>query len=390
MRAVTIESRARKRLEDGHPWVFRSSILSTGPELRDGDVADARDERGRFLGRGFYNGRSQIAFRLLTRHDEPVTDSLFAGRLQTAWEYRLRLCDPGCCRVVHSESDFLPGLIADKFGATIVVQTLSLGLERYKTLIADTLMELTGARGVYERNDTPVRALEGLAQAAGPLRGDPDPAPVITENGLRLRVDAAAGQKTGYFLDQRENRAALAPLVPGARVLDCFCHTGSFALHAAMYGAKEATGVDISEAAVALSRGNAAMNGLEGRTAFECRNAFDRLRELASAGERYDVIVLDPPAFAKNRDALPGATRGYKEINLQALRMVRDGGFLVTCSCSHHMPPPLFMDTVRDAARDAGRVLRLVEARTQAKDHPILPGAPETQYLKCLIFQAFS
>jgi 23S rRNA (cytosine1962-C5)-methyltransferase len=302
----------------------------------------------------------------------------------------VRLCDAGCCRVVHSESDFLPGLIVDKYDATLVLQTLSLGLERFKAPIADALMALTGARGVYERNDTPVRDLEGLPRIAGPLLGQPDPAPIITENGIRLRIDVAAGQKTGYFLDQKENRAALAPLVPGARVLDCFCHAGSFALHAAAYGAAEAAGVDISEQAVALARENAELNGLSGLVAFECRNAFDRLRELHAAGEKYDVVILDPPAFAKSKAALPGATRGYKEINLQALRMIRDGGFLVTCSCSHHMLPPLFTAMVLDAAADARRTVRLVEARTQAKDHPILPAAPETQYLKCLILQVFS
>lgn len=377
-----------QRVLGGHPWVFRSDI-----EREDG-AADGLPVRvltsaGRFLAMAVYNPRSQISLRILSRRDEPIDGAFIRGRVRRAVDYRRRFADLGSCRLIFAESDGLPAVIADKFGDVIVLQILCLGMERFKADIVDALVKELSPRGVYERNDVPVRELEGLSQQTGLLFGEVPDRVEMQENGVRFLVDVKEGQKTGFFLDQKENRAAIAPFVPGMRVLDCFTHTGSFALHAARYGAAEVTGVDISEHACACALENARLNGVEDRVRFECANAFDFLRAQQTAKAQYDVVILDPPAFTKTRSAVEGALRGYKEINLRGMKLTRDGGFFVTCSCSQHVTPDLFRGMLMDAQKDAHVQLRQIEWRTQGRDHPILLSSPETQYLKCGIFQVF-
>lgn len=377
-----------QRVLGGHPWVFRSDI-----EREDG-AADGLPVRvltsaGRFLAMAVYNPRSQISLRILSRRDEPIDGAFIRGRVRRALDYRRRFADLNSCRLIFAESDGLPAVIADKFGDVIVLQILCLGMERFKGDIVDALAQELSPRGIYERNDVPVRELEGLSQQTGLLFGEVPDRVEMQENGVRFLVDVKEGQKTGFFLDQKENRAAIAPFVSGMRVLDCFTHTGSFALHAAHYGAAEVTGVDISEHACACALENARLNGVEDRVRFECANAFDFLRAHQTAKEQYDVVILDPPAFTKTRSAVEGALRGYKEINLRGMKLTRDGGFFITCSCSQHVTPDLFRGMLMDAQKDAHVQLRQIEWRTQGRDHPILLSSPETQYLKCGIFQVF-
>ena len=372
----------------GHPWVFRSDI-----EREDG-AADGLPVRvltsaGRFLAMAVYNPRSQISLRILSRRDEPIDGAFIRGRVRRALDYRRRFADLNSCRLIFAESDGLPAVIADKFGDVIVLQILCLGMERFKGDIVDALAQELSPRGIYERNDVPVRELEGLSQQTGLLFGEVPDRVEMQENGVRFLVDVKEGQKTGFFLDQKENRAAIAPFVSGMRVLDCFTHTGSFALHAAHYGAAEVTGVDISEHACACALENARLNGVEDRVRFECANAFDFLRAQQTAKAHYDVVILDPPAFTKTRSAVEGALRGYKEINLRGMKLTRDGGFFITCSCSQHVTPDLFRGMLLEAQKDAHVQLRQIEWRTQGRDHPILLASPETQYLKCGIFQVF-
>ena len=386
MATVTLRKTRETRVRGGHPWIYASEIEKVEGPYKNGDIVDVADFRGKFIGRGFYNPQSQISLRILTRNDEPCDRDFFARRIQDAWDYRKLLCDPMSCRLIYSESDFLPGLVVDKFADILVLQSLSLGIERIKDMLCDLLMEIVQPEGIWERSDVPVRRLEGLEQTTGLLRGAvPDEVDMV-ENGIHFIVDVKHGQKTGFFLDQKQNRAALRPLCRDARVLDCFCHNGSFALHAAKYGAKSVLGVDISEEALAVARRNAAINGFDNVT-FEAHNCFDLLRELTDAGERFDLVILDPPAFTKNKAAVPSALRGYKEINLRGLKLVRPGGFLVTCSCSQHVLPEMFQDVINQAARDAKKRVRLVEFRTQGYDHPILPQSVETKYLKTMILQ---
>ena len=377
-----------QRVLGGHPWVFRSDI-----EREDG-AADGLPVRvltsaGRFLAMAVYNPCSQISLRILSRRDEPIDGAFIRGRVRRALDYRRRFADLNSCRLIFAESDGLPAVIADKFGDVIVLQILCLGMERFKGDIVDALAQELSPRGIYERNDVPVRELEGLSQQTGLLFGEVPDRVEMQENGVRFLVDVKEGQKTGFFLDQKENRAAIAPFVSGMRVLDCFTHTGSFALHAARYGAAEVTGVDISEHACACALENARLNGVEDRVRFECANAFDFLRAHQTAKEQYDVVILDPPAFTKTRSAVEGALRGYKEINLRGMKLTRDGGFFITCSCSQHVTPDLFRGMLMDAQKDAHVQLRQIEWRTQGRDHPILLASPETQYLKCGIFQVF-
>ncbi len=386
MATITLRKTRETRVRGGHPWIYASEIEKVDGVFENGDIVDVCDFRGKFIGRGFYNPQSQISLRILTRNDEPCDRAFFERRIRDAWEYRKLLCDPNSCRLIYSESDFLPGLVVDKFDDILVLQSLSLGIERIKDMIADLLMEVVQPRGIWERSDVPVRRLEGLEQTTGLLRGEVPDLVEMRENGIRFGVDVKHGQKTGFFLDQKENRAAIAPLCPDARVLDCFCHNGSFSLHAAKYGAKSVLGVDISEEALEVARENARRNGLT-NVAFEAHNCFDHLRELTDAGEKFDLVILDPPAFTKNKASVPAALRGYKEINLRGLKLVRPGGFLVTCSCSQHVLTEMFQDIVNQAARDAKKRVRLVEYRTQGKDHPILPQSIETKYLKCMILQ---
>lgn len=386
MAVVKLRKTRETRVRGGHPWIYASEIESVDGAFENGDIVDVQDFRGKFIGRGFYNPTSQISLRILTRNDEPCDRTFFAKRIQDAWDYRKLLCDPDSCRLIYSESDFLPGLVVDKYGDILVLQSLSLGIERIKDMIADLLMEIVKPAGIWERSDVPVRRLEGMEQTTGLLRGEVPDLVDMKEHGIIFGVDVKNGQKTGFFLDQKENRAALEPLCKNARVLDCFCHNGSFSLHAAKYGAKSVLGVDISEEALVVARENARKNGLT-NVSFEAHNCFDLLRELTDANEKFDVVILDPPAFTKNKAALQSALRGYKEINLRGLKLVRPGGFLVTCSCSQHVLTEMFQNMVNEAARDAKKRIRLVEYRTQAKDHPILPQSIETKYLKTMILQ---
>lgn len=374
------------RVRSGHPWIFRSDIERVEGAFTPGDVAEVRSANGTFLGRAFYNPNSQISLRMLTQHDESIDGDFFLKRVREAWAYRKLLCDTQSCRAVYAESDFLPALIVDKFSGVLVMQCLCLGMEKWKHTLTDILVQVIQPQGIYERDDVPVRRLEGMEQVTGLLYGQVPDRVEMRENGILFSVDVREGQKTGFFLDQKENRAAIAPFCPGARVLDCFCHNGSFSLHAAKYGAQSVLGVDISQEALDVAQGNAQANGF-GQVRFEAHNCFDHLRALTEAKEQFDLVILDPPAFTKTRSAVESALRGYKEINLRGLRLVKPGGFLVTCSCSQHVHSDMFIDMFNQAARDARRKVRMVEFRTQGHDHPILPAAPETQYLKCIIAQ---
>ncbi len=379
-----------KRVFSGHPWVFRSDIARVEGDFTPGDIVSVMSARGRFLAKAYYNPASQIALRIMSLKDEPIDRAFIFRRVKQAVDYRRTFADLRSCRMIYAESDRLPALIVDSFGDVLVLQCLALGMERFKQDVVDALVEELHPAGIWERNDVPVRRLEGLEQTTGLLYGTVPDRVEMVENGVHFFVDVKEGQKTGFFLDQKENRAAIAPFVKGKTVLDCFTHTGSFALHAGYYGASDVTGVDISEYACRFAEENARLNHLEDRVHFVEANAFDLLASQSREGKQYDVVILDPPAFTKTRSAIESATRGYKEINLRAMKMVRNGGYLITCSCSQHILPDAFLQIVRDAAHDARVQLRQVEYRTQGRDHPILPASPETQYLKCGIFQVFS
>lgn len=389
MSTVILKPGKEKRVYTRHPWIFRSDIDSTEGTVQPGDIVKVRSFRGKFLAKAFYNPNSQIALRIMSYRDEPIDRDFIFRRVHEAVEYRRTFADLRSCRLIFAESDRLPALIADSFGDIIVIQCLALGMERFKNDVVDALVQEMHPRGIWERNDVPVRKLEGLEMTTGLLYGEVPDLVEISENGVRFFVDVKEGQKTGFFLDQKENRAAIAPFVKGKRVLDCFTHTGSFALHAGFYGAAEVTGVDISAYACEFAEKNARLNSLEDRVHFIEANAFDLLAEKSRAGEKYDVIILDPPAFTKSRSTLENAIRGYKEINLRAMKMIVPGGILITCSCSQHVLPGQFRSMVQDAANDAHVLLRQIEFRTQGKDHPILPAAQETEYLKCGIYQVF-
>jgi 23S rRNA (cytosine1962-C5)-methyltransferase len=386
MAKAILKKTREARVRSGHPWVFASDVEQVEGDFQPGDVVEVMSSKGVYQGRAFYNPKSQISLRMLTRHDEPVDEGLFRRRIRDAIEYRKRFSDFNSCRLIFAESDFLPALIVDKFQDVLAVQSLSLGMEKWKDLIVRILVEEVKPGGIYERDDVPVRRLEGMEQVTGLLYGEVPDRVEMTENGVRYLVDVKNGQKTGFFLDQKENRAAIARLCPGAKVLDCFCHNGSFALNAAKYGATDVLGVDISEEAVAVARENAQLNRLDAAR-FEAANCFDLLRELSDKKEQFDLVVLDPPAFTKTRAALESALRGYKEINLRGMKLTKPGGFLVTCSCSQHVSPQAFSDMINEAARDSKTKLRLVESRGQAHDHPVLPASPETPYLNCQILQ---
>lgn len=375
------------RILRGHPWVFGNQIVKEEGAYEPGDMVQVFDARKRPLGQGYINPASLIRVRMLTPHvDERIDKAFMIARIERAWRYRQRMGYQASCRVVFSEADMLPGLIVDKFDDVLSVQFLTLGMGRWKDVVLDALQAAIKPKGIYIRNDVPIREKEGLELYKG-FHGKPFTTDLlIDENGLKVHVDVAGGQKTGHFLDQVRNHAAMAQISAGQRVLDCFTHTGGFGLHAAHYGAKEVLGLDISEDAVVQARRNAAENGLS-RCTFQVANVFDHLTELGRTGKQWDVIVLDPPAFAKSRGAIDNAYRGYKEINLRALKSIVSSGFLVTCSCSQHMTPDLFRKMVAEAARDAGRRVREVYSGTQPPDHPILWGVPETHYLKSLVLE---
>ena len=390
---VTLKKGEGRMLKSGGLWIFDNEIASILGSFEDGDIVAVHDFDGYGLGKGFINRNSKIRVRMMTRNRHQEIDEAFLKmRVQEAWDYRKKVSDTGSCRVIFGEADFLPGLVIDKFSDVLVVQSLALGIDRLKNQIVELLKEVLAAdgikiRGVYERSDAKVRRQEGMELYKGFIGEAFDTNVEIEENGVRYMVDVKDGQKTGFFLDQKYNRKAIQHLCKDAKVLDCFTHTGSFALNAGYGGAKEVTGVDASELAVEQAILNSKLNGMEDRVKFICRDVFELLPELEEKGEKFDVVILDPPAFTKSRNSVKNAVKGYREINLRAMKLVRDGGFLATCSCSHFMTYELFTQTIHQAARNVHKRLRQVEYRTQAPDHPILWAADESYYLKFFIFQ---
>ena len=389
MGEAVLKAGREKRVYSRHPWIFRSDIERLEGDTEPGSVLTVKSSKGRFLAKAYYNPLSQIALRIMSFRDEDIGKEFIFRRVHEAVEFRRTFADMNSCRLIYAESDRLPALIVDSFGGVLVVQCLALGMEQFKQDVIEALVHEMNPIGIWERNDVPVRRLEGLEMNTGLLYGEVPDLVEIQENGVRFLVDVKQGQKTGFFLDQKENRAAIAPFVKEKKVLECFTHTGSFALHAGHYGAADVTGVDISSYACEFAARNAKLNHLENRVKFVEANAFDLLAEKSRCGEQYDVVILDPPAFTKSKSMVDNAIRGYKEINLRAMKMISSGGYLVTCSCSQHVLPAMFRQMVLDAATDAKVSLRQVEFRTQGKDHPILPAAQETEYLKCGIYQVF-
>ncbi|MCM1543241.1 MAG: class I SAM-dependent rRNA methyltransferase [Blautia sp.] len=390
---VTLKKGEGRTLKAGGMWVYDNEIDSILGGFENGDVVEIHDFDGYCMGVGYINTKSKITLRLLSRKKDAVIDAAFMEqRVRDAWEYRKQTIDTASCRVIFGEADFLPGIVVDKFEDVLVVESLALGIDRWKLTIVDALKKVLAedgvtVRGVYERSDAKVRLQEGMERSKGFI-GEPfDTKVEIEENGVKYIVDVEDGQKTGFFLDQKNNRASIHRFCKGKKVLDCFTHTGSFALNAGIAGAASVLGVDASQLAVDQAAENARLNHLEDRVRFQCADVFELLPELETKGEQFDVVILDPPAFTKSRNSVKNAVKGYREINLRGLKLVRDGGFLVTCSCSHFMEPDLFAKTIREAAAGARKRLRQVEFRTQACDHPILWAADQSYYLKFYIFQ---
>ena len=378
----------QKKLLQGHPWVYGNEIERVEGEIADGELVTVVDFRGRYMGTGFYNSRSLITVRLLTHRQEEITDALIAARVRAACDYRrfvMQREGTDSCRLIYGEADRLPGVIADRFGGVIVLQVLALGMERYTQVIADALIACEQPACLLLNNDDAIRLKEGMTCFTKVLHGELPEETIISENGVKLAVDVRGGQKTGYFLDQKDNHLFLRQFCRDARVLDCFSYIGGFALNAAVGGAREVTAVDISESAVELIRRNAALNGAQINAV--CANCFDFLRAQVKAGEKYDVVVLDPPAFTKAHANMANACRGYKEIALSAMRLLPAGGVLATHSCSYHMPEDVFVNTVLSAAQDLHRQVRVITLRRQDIDHPVLAGYPESHYLKSLWLQ---
>lgn len=390
---VRIKKGEGRLLKSGGMWIFDNEIDRIEGDFINGDIVCVEDFDGYFLGRGFLNTRSKITIRMMSRKkDTQIDDAFLEMRVRDAWEYRKATVDTSSCRLIFGEADFIPGLVVDKFADVLVVESLALGIDRLKVKILDLLKKVLkedgiDIRGIYERSDAKVRLQEGLERTKGFLSDPFDTKVEIVENGVKYIVDVEDGQKTGFFLDQKYNRLAIQKLCKGKKVLDCFTHTGSFALNAGVAGASEVLGVDASELAVLQAKENAALNGLEERVCFLCQDVFELLPELEKNGEKFDVVILDPPAFTKSRNSIKNAVKGYREINLRGMKLVKDGGYLATCSCSHFMDPELFAKTIREAAGNVHKRLRQVEYRTQAADHPILWAAQESYYLKFYIFQ---
>jgi 23S rRNA (cytosine1962-C5)-methyltransferase len=386
-----------RTIKSGGAWIFDNEIDYIKGEYENGSILDVEDFDGYVMGKGFINDNSKIRIRMLTRKkDTPIDDDFLRMRVRNAWEYRknvmLKPDDLDACRIIFGEADWLPGLVVDKYADVLVVESLSLGIDRLKNKIIDILKELMAEdgykiRGVYERSDAPVRKKEGLRPYKGFIGEEFETKVEICENGVHYLVDVENGQKTGFFLDQKYNRLAMHRICKDKKVLDCFTHMGTFALNAGIAGAKEVTGLDISEYAIGQARENAVRNGLEGRVNFRAANVLDELPRLYEGGEKYDVVILDPPAFTKSREATKNAIKGYREINMKGMKLVKDGGYLATCSCSHFMTEELFKKTIAQAAQSTHKRLRQIEFRTQAPDHPILWSADESFYLKFLIFQ---
>lgn len=377
-----------KKVESGRPWVYIDEINEYDGDYENGDIVEIYNHKNYFLGKGYINDRSKITIRIMTRDkDENIDRNFFKKRMDAAWEYRKAVIDTSSCRFVFGEADLLPGLTIDKFEDYYVIQISTLGMDKYRDLIVDVLVNDFNAKGVYERSDIATREIEGLEQKKGFLTEPFDTNIQIIENGVKYIVDLENGQKTGFFLDQKENRAAIHRICKDKDVLDCFTHTGSFALNAGIAGAKSVLGIDVSQHAVDCATKNAKLNNLQDTVKFECHNAFDILPAWSKEGKQFDVVILDPPAFTKSKNTINGAKRGYKEINLRGLKMVKSGGYFITCSCSHYMSEDLLKATIKEAAHDAHKILRQVEFRTQSADHPILWNSDESYYLKFFVFQ---
>jgi len=390
---VTLKKGEGRTLKAGGMWVYDNEIDTIMGDFDNGDIVTVQDFDGYFMGYGYINTKSKITIRLLSRKKDTIIDEVFMERrVRDAWEYRKQTIDTGSCRLIFGEADFLPGIVIDKFADVLVVESLALGIDRWKLTIVNALKKVLAEdgiiiRGVYERSDAKVRLQEGMERYKGFI-GEPfDTRVEIVENGVHYIVDVEDGQKTGFFLDQKNNRAAIHRLCKDKEVLDCFTHTGSFALNAGIAGAKSVLGVDASQLAVDQATENARLNHLEDRVTFRCADVFELLPALEAAQRSFDVVILDPPAFTKSRNSVKNAVKGYREINLRGLKLVRNGGFLVTCSCSHFMEPELFAKTIKEAAAGAHKRLRQVEFRTQGCDHPILWAADQSYYLKFYIFQ---
>lgn len=385
---VCLHRGEERDIRSGGWWVYDNEIDWIDDICTDGGIVDVLDSRMQFVARGYFNRRSKIAVRVLTRDESEVIDrDFFRRRVETAWKFRQSLGFSNACRVVFGESDGLPGLTVDKFGDYLSFQTVSLGMEQWKPDIIEILVELFQPKGIYERNDVPVRAKEGLEQITGCVYGEVPPLTTIREHDAAMLVDIAHGQKTGHFLDQQENRGRIAPYCPGRTVLDLCCHTGGFSIHAALYGAVSVESVDVSEEALQMVLDNANANGVADKITTTCGNVFDIVRNYADDGKQYGLVICDPPAFAKSRKALDGAYRGYKELNLRSMKLVEPGGFLVSCSCSQFMTPELFLKMLREAAADCGRQARLLEILMQSRDHPATINAEQSHYLKGYILQ---
>jgi 23S rRNA (cytosine1962-C5)-methyltransferase len=385
---VILKKKIGLRIENGHPWIFGNEIAETEETVKPGDIVTVFNGDKKFIGKGFINPKSQIAIRLMTRKEHEVVDARFIhNRIYAAWAYRKKIGYTENCRLVFGEADSLPALIIDKFGEHFVIQTLALGMDLWKAAIVASLREIFRSEKIYERNDVAVRELEGMVQQKGFLSEVFNTKIIIRENGLQFEADLENGQKTGYFLDQQDNRRAIRHIVKDADVLGAFCYTGSFEVHAGHYGARSVLGLDISENAVSQALRNARLNGLEEKVRFEACNAFDVLKKWSRESKKFDVVMLDPPAFTKSRENIDKAISGYKEINLRGMKLLRSGGFLVTSSCTNLVSPELFLDTIRSAARDAGKKIRQVVYQAQSPDHPIVWGLEHTHYLKFLIVE---
>ena len=390
---VTLKKGEGRTIKAGGAWIFDNEIDTITGRFKNGEVVTVHEFDGYPMGKGFINQNSKIRIRMMTRKpDQEIDESFLKMRVKNAWEYRKTTVDTSSCRIIFGEADFLPGLVIDKYEDVLVVECLALGMEQFKEIIVNFLKEILAEdgikiRGVYERSDANERTKEGLSKVKGFIGDAFDTNVEIVENGVHYMVDVANGQKTGFFLDQKYNRLAMQRICKGKKVLDCFTHMGTFALNAGIAGAVDVTGLDISEYAVSQAEANARLNHLENNVHFRQANVLDELPKLAQAGEKYDVVILDPPAFTKSREATKNAIKGYREINMKGLKLVKDGGYLATCSCSHFMTQELLAKTVKEAAKATHKRLRQVEFRTQAPDHPILWAADESYYLKFFIFQ---
>lgn len=390
---ITLKKGEGRTLKAGGMWVYDNEIDTMTGEFEDGDIVAVHDFDGYYMGAGFINRKSKITVRIMSRKKgQEIDEAFIERRVRNAIEYRLKTVDMSSCRIIFGEADFLPGIVVDKFSDVLVVESLALGIERFKLMIIDKIKIVLAEagmniRGVYERSDAKVRLLEGMERTKGFIGEEFDTKVQIEENGVKYFVDVQDGQKTGFFLDQKYNRRAIKPMCKGAKVLDCFTHTGSFALNAGMAGAKSVLGVDASELGIAQAVENAMLNGLSDTVRFQCADVFELLPQLEKDGEKFDVVILDPPAFTKSRSSIKNAAKGYREINLRAMKLIKDGGFLATCSCSHFMDEALFAKTIAEAAKNVHKRLRQIEFRTQAPDHPILWSADESFYLKFYIFQ---